>query len=62
MNRPVYVIAGETEGFSYDDARIVRCDNELDAEAAVNALRHEGYRIFIVLEQVARIDDFIAGE
>jgi hypothetical protein len=54
-----YIIAGKEEGFEYSNAKIVGPTNEV--EKAVESLRSEGYRIFIVAIHVARIDDFIEG-
>ena len=61
MNKSVYIIAGKIEGFSYHDAKIVGCDGDHSAEAIINALRSEGYRIFIITQEIARIDDFAGG-
>ncbi|MCE4941070.1 hypothetical protein [Bacillus velezensis] len=52
-----FVIAGKAEGFSYEDASVLRCGSEFDAESLVNSLRHEGYSIFYVTKTVYRIDD-----
>ncbi|MEK3813103.1 hypothetical protein [Bacillus sp. FSL R7-0685] len=60
MNQGYFLIAGKTEGFSYEDAKVLRCGSEIDAESLVNSLRHEGYSIFYVTKTVDRIDDNVA--
>ncbi|WNA14233.1 hypothetical protein OEJ84_17255 [Bacillus subtilis] len=62
MDQGYFLIAGKTEGFSYEDAIILRCGSEIDAESLVNSLRHEGYTIFYVTKTVDRIDDNVAIE
>ncbi|WP_439931119.1 hypothetical protein ACSTTP_07000 [Bacillus velezensis] len=57
MDQEYFLIAGKTEGFSYADAKVLRCGSEIDAESLVNSLRHEGYSIFYVTKTVYRIDD-----
>ncbi|KJR67814.1 hypothetical protein [Bacillus velezensis] len=57
MSQGYFLIAGKTEGFSYEDAKALRCGSEVDAESLVNSLRHEGYSIFYVTKTVYRIDD-----
>jgi hypothetical protein len=48
-----FIIAGKTEGFDYKDAHITRTDN---VDYTVSDLKKKGYVIFIVTEQVGRID------
>ncbi len=57
MDKGYFIIAGKTEGFSYADAKVLRCGSEIDAESLINSLRHEGYSIFYVTKTVDRIDD-----
>lgn len=57
MDQEYFLIAGKTEGFSYADAKVLRCRSEIDAESLVNSPRHEGYSIFYVTKTVYRIDD-----
>ncbi|MGG1042530.1 hypothetical protein ABE153_11605 [Bacillus velezensis] len=57
MDKGYFLIAGKTEGFSYADAKVLRCGSEIDAESLINSLRHEGYSIFYVTKTVDRIDD-----
>lgn len=57
MSQGYFLIAGKTEGFSYEGAKVLRCGSEVDAESLVNSLRHEGYSIFYVTKTVYRLDD-----
>jgi hypothetical protein len=50
-----FIIAGKTEGFDYKDAKVLG-PTEI-ADVLITGLRAEGYRIFILLEEVSRIDD-----
>jgi hypothetical protein len=55
-----YIIAGKTEGFEYSDAKIFGGVHDVDS--IISDLRAEGYKIFIVLTEEQRIDDFIGGD
>ncbi|MEH7652310.1 hypothetical protein [Bacillus safensis] len=62
MDNGYFLIAGKTEGFDYNDAKVLRCGGEFDVEALINSLRGEGYTIFYVTEIVDRIDDNLTKE
>lgn len=56
-----FIIAGKEEGFDYSNAKVLGVDSEFGAEAVVNSLRAEGYKIFIITEKIRRIDDFASA-
>jgi hypothetical protein len=51
----MFIIAGKDEGFEYTDGKII--GPIADITNQIERLRDEGYRIFIVLKQVERIDE-----
>ncbi|MEC1690319.1 hypothetical protein P9E05_02105 [Bacillus mojavensis] len=57
-----FVIAGRTEGFSYNDAAIHQVGSEVNVEKTINQLRSEGYKIFYVSRILERIDDIAVEE
>jgi hypothetical protein len=50
------LISGKNEGFHWKDADVF-IGSEFDVEARINRLRPQGYRIFIVTQEIARVDD-----
>jgi cell division septation protein DedD len=57
-----YIIAGKTEGFDYSDAKIVHFSDNDDVDTVVDALRSQGYKIYVITREVKRIDDFIGSD
>lgn len=58
------VICGKDEGFTFSESDTYECVNIDEVDTFIHALRHEGFRIFIVRKDdvdVARIDDIAAA-
>jgi hypothetical protein len=49
-----FIIAGKEEGFEFSDAYVC---STYDVDYTVNKLRENGYKIFLVLTQIGRIDE-----